>query len=96
VGKGEAEKVWKRLKPGGELLTQMLAAISAARRSVQWQRENGRYIPNPATWLNQRRWEDELTVENAGGGRFSNLQRLYETFEEEERERRREDELDQE
>ena len=22
--------------------------------------ENGRFIPNPATWLNQGRWEDEV------------------------------------
>ena len=25
----------------------------------QWKRDNGRYVPLPATWLNQRRWEDE-------------------------------------
>ena len=23
-------------------------------------KDNGQYIPNPATWLNQGRWEDEL------------------------------------
>ena len=27
--------------------------------SVQWQRDGGKYIPHPSTWLNQRRWEDE-------------------------------------
>jgi hypothetical protein len=34
----------------------------AGRRSGeadQWQRENGRFIPNPATWINQGRWDDE-------------------------------------
>ena len=25
----------------------------------------GQYIPYPATWLNQRRWEDEVTAEAA-------------------------------
>lgn len=24
-------------------------------------KENGRYIPNPTTWLNQGRWDDEVT-----------------------------------
>jgi hypothetical protein len=26
---------------------------------LQWLREGGRFIPNPATWLNQERWGDE-------------------------------------
>ena len=38
----------------------MMDAISAQKRSRQWTENNGQYIPNPATWLNQRRWEDEL------------------------------------
>lgn len=25
--------------------------------SDQWEKENGTYVPHPATWLNQRRWE---------------------------------------
>ena len=36
-----------------------MTAIGRARATEQWQREEGRYIPNPATWLNQGRWDDE-------------------------------------
>ena len=25
-----------------------------------WMKDKGKYIPNPATWLNQKRWRDEL------------------------------------
>lgn len=32
--------------------------------SVQWTKDNGQFIPHPATWLNQKRWED--VVENSG------------------------------
>lgn len=60
VGKGAAEKAWKKIKPTAELFNTIMAAIDAAKASEQWQRENGRYIPNPTTWLNQKRWEDEL------------------------------------
>lgn len=60
VGKGAAEKSWKKIKPSAELFDRIMAAIDAAKASEQWQREDGRYIPNPATWLNQSRWEDEL------------------------------------
>ena len=27
--------------------------------SFDWQKEGGRFVPQPATYLNQRRWEDE-------------------------------------
>ena len=59
VGKGEAKKAWGKIKPGKALTETILAAIPRALQSDQWRRENGRFIPNPATWLNQGRWDDE-------------------------------------
>ena len=59
VGKIAAEKLWKRLSPDGDLVDRMLEAIELQRRSDQWKRDGGQYIPNPATWLSQGRWEDE-------------------------------------
>lgn len=56
VGKGDAWKAWKRLKPE---LSATLGAIAQQRDAIDWRKENGKYIPNPATWLNGRRWEDE-------------------------------------
>ena len=63
VGKGAAEKAFKKIKPSGELLQKMLDAIVVQKQSDQWRRDNGQYIPNPATWLNQTRWEDEGTAQ---------------------------------
>lgn len=57
VGKGAAEKAWKQLKPD---LQTVLQAIERALPTEQWRKNGGQFIPNPATWLNQRRWEDEL------------------------------------
>ena len=65
VGKGEARKAWAKVKPSAVLHEKILTAIANAIRSEQWQRENGRYIPNPATWLNQGRWDDELPEQGA-------------------------------
>ena len=59
VGKSAVLKAWNRLNPNGALFAHMIAAVSTAKASDQWQRENGRYIPNPLTWLNQGRWDDE-------------------------------------
>jgi len=65
VGKEAARKSWMRLKPNEELFNKILAAVENATRSSQWKQEKGRFIPNPATWLNQGRWDDEL---NTDGG----------------------------
>lgn len=37
----------------------MLAAIAVQAKSPGWTKENGQFIPNPATWLNEGRWQDE-------------------------------------
>lgn len=57
VGKQAALKAFQRVKVPLETL---LTAIDRQKRGEQWSRDNGRYIPNPATWLNQGRWEDEV------------------------------------
>lgn len=59
VGKQAAYKAWSRLKPNKELTQAILTAVESQKGADTWQKENGRFIPNPATWLNQGRWEDE-------------------------------------
>ncbi len=67
--KPAAMKAFVALKPDAELLEQMLAAIAKARESSEWLESGGKYIPHPTTWLNNRRWEDELLVESTAGHR---------------------------
>lgn len=59
VGKKAAQKAFSHVKVPVETL---LTAIERQKCSAQWSRDNGQYIPNPATWLNQGRWEDELNT----------------------------------
>ena len=63
VGKGYAKKCFDKIKPSRELVDTMVKAINAQRKSEAWQRDKGQYIPNPSTWLNQQRWEDDLNVD---------------------------------
>lgn len=60
VGKGAAEKAYAKIKPDKDLHDRIMGAVADAKQSSSWKEEHGRYIPNPATWLNQKRWEDEL------------------------------------
>lgn len=57
VGKQAAWKAFRRVKVPLETL---VSAVDRQKCSVQWREQNGRFIPNPATWLNQGRWEDEI------------------------------------
>lgn len=63
VGKGAAEKAFSRIHGISSLLPVLLASIEAWRKTDQWRKDAGQYIPNPATWLNQRRWEDTIGVD---------------------------------
>jgi len=65
TGKGAAEKAFEKINPSKDLLDTMIRAVRAACMSRQWQKDNGDYIPNPATWLNQKRWEDEIKSDSA-------------------------------
>ena len=61
TAKQSALKAFEKIKPDEELLNKMLSSLEQQKKSVQWTKDNGRYIPYPANWLNGRRWEDELT-----------------------------------
>ncbi len=62
IGKGDARKSWQKTTKIRPPLSVILESLKNARRSEQWQRDDGRYIPHPATWLNQERWADEHEV----------------------------------
>ena len=60
VGKDAASKAFAKRKPDDKLLKEILQAVELQKVSDQWTKDGGQYIPNPATWLNQGRWMDEL------------------------------------
>jgi hypothetical protein len=60
VSKQDAITAWKKLKPDGNLLDDIMTGLMKHKNSDQWNRDDGRYIPYPATWLNKRKWEDEI------------------------------------
>lgn len=64
----------------------LLEAIETWKRTDQWKKDGGQFIPYPAKWLKERRWEDSPKVnmpKSDGMERYRNLQRLAEEFEDE-------------
>ena len=60
AAKAAARRAFDRINPDEALMEIMTTAIENWKKTEQWNDNDGRYIPHPATWLNQRRWEDEL------------------------------------
>lgn len=55
--KANAEKAFRKVKVPVSVLVDAIKRQSA---SEEWNKDNGKYIPYPSTWLNGKRWEDEL------------------------------------
>lgn len=71
VGKGAAEKSFTKIRVTEDLLNTMLDVLERMKHTRNWTKDNGQYIPNPATWLNQRRWEDEIPQQTSGSGAYN-------------------------
>jgi uncharacterized protein YdaU (DUF1376 family) len=61
VGKDAAGKAFAKRKFNADSLRAVLQAIEAQKASPSWRKDGGQYIPNPATWLNEGRWQDEVS-----------------------------------
>ena len=59
VGKDKALSAWNKKKPP---LIEVLQALQWQTISDGWIKDNGKYIPNPATYLNDGRWQDEPPI----------------------------------
>lgn len=60
VKKQEAMKAFSKISKKEELLERILKAIEQQKQTPQWVKQNGEFIPHPSSWLNGRRWEDEV------------------------------------
>jgi hypothetical protein len=58
--KFDAYKIWQRLSPSLDLVAEIMSGLEGAKKSLDWIKEGGKYIPLPSTWLNKRRWEDNF------------------------------------
>lgn len=61
--KDKALKSWMKIKLDKELIETIMEAVNRQKETEDWIKDNGKYVPYPATWLNQKRWEDEIEKE---------------------------------
>ncbi len=63
VDRADAFKAWKKLDPQNGLRETILSAIQNQSRYKKYLKDKGEFCPewpHPSTWLNKRRWEDEI------------------------------------
>jgi hypothetical protein len=60
IGKGAALKAWNKIKDKKGTIEKIRDVLPRQMLSPQWTKDGGQYIPHPATYLNQTRWEDEV------------------------------------
>lgn len=65
VGKPAAIKAFAKCKADEALVDKMIAAIEEQKQSAQWVKDNGQFIPHPATWLNNERWTDSFSGQSS-------------------------------
>ena len=73
VGKEKARAAFAKVDVPVQVL---LDSLEAQKRSAQWTKDNGEFIPHPATWLNGKRWEDEVSSVSAPTGRRPDAQEM--------------------
>lgn len=44
----------------------IIQGLERDKRSAQWNKDGGQFIPNPTTWLHQERWKDSMSDDRKG------------------------------
>ena len=60
IGKIDARKAWKQMAKDRPPLCELIAKVDELALSRDWLKDNGQWIPYPATWLRAGGWDDEV------------------------------------
>jgi hypothetical protein len=60
TAKDNARKAFAKINPDAELLAQILESLAKHCTCQSWLKDDGQFIPHAATWLNGKRWNDEV------------------------------------
>ena len=58
VKKPTALRSWKATRKDRPPIAQLLSSLASAISSDDWNQQNGKFIPHPASWLNAHQWDD--------------------------------------
>lgn len=75
--KKKALQSFEKIKPKNNIFPfrEIMDGLARSRKTSQWRKDNGQFIPHATTWLNQERWKDEIvgSVPSESASRFANV-----------------------
>lgn len=71
VDRKGSEHAFLRIKNVGEVFPAIMDALERQKRSDQWTKDGGKFIPHPKTWINGERWNDELPKGRSDGDTYN-------------------------
>lgn len=60
--KFDAFKAWKQMEADRPSIEIIIKKVQALKQTNDWKKDNGQYIPYPASWLRSGGWDDETEV----------------------------------
>jgi len=60
AGKEAARKAWAKLRPDQHIMQMILDNVKERVEKGEWRKDNQSFILHASTYLNQKRWEDEV------------------------------------
>ncbi len=60
AGKEAARKAWEKLRPGQHIMQMIADNVKERVEKGEWRKDNQSFILHASTYLNQKRWEDEV------------------------------------
>lgn len=79
ANKAKAEAAWKKLSVTAEMFAVITSALAKQATSIDWLKSGGQFIPHATTWLNGKRWEDEVVPVSTSQSRHTNLDQIDHT-----------------
>jgi uncharacterized protein YdaU (DUF1376 family) len=73
VGKEAARKSFLKMVKNQTVFDEVIKSLEWQTKSDQWLKDGGQFIPNPATYLNQGRWQDEPDGKSTNSNDFGCL-----------------------
>ena len=73
TNKQKAEAAWKKLNPSEGLLNEIIQNIDRRLLLDEWSCDRKDFIPHASTFLNGRRWEDEIVPKTGGSNGYQQL-----------------------
>ena len=64
LNKKKAFEAWQKTNGDRPELKELLDTLKKHKQSDAWKKSAGQFIPYPSTWLNGKRWEDEITIDS--------------------------------